>query len=375
MRIDLFDFVEGVFRGFIYFFYNVFATLWDLASRPRRAPLRRYRAYLKTSKQQVGGLTFLFVLIFAVFGLTPAIGSGEGLGKVFSAPPNLGGQEVWFPLAGAMLATVLIDAPLRLLLHRSLGNRHRKRRLVLELIEYSLAWPLLLGVLVPILLVVASDRGWVSIATLLAGSLLVWLITILACGPAARFLLVGLCRKPVSAGRSAARLVRQGAAQFILFVWLLFSIAVGALFSAHLALSAAEPHAVEEVLELPHLRCFLDGPNPHVVVAAKNPGKSPIFLDVDRELVVRVSDPDEMEELNAFELTLIAEGGRDALPLVIEPGATKLLRLAAEGRPRRPFAEGDLCMLRAVWGAPKFENYFAQRIEKPDSAHFKTPAP
>ncbi len=345
MRIDLFDFVEGVFRGFIYFFYNVFATLWDLARRPRRGPLRRYRAYLKTSKQQVGGLTFLFVLIFAVFGLTPALGSGEGLAKVFSAPPNLGGQEVWFPLAGAMLATVLIDAPLRLLLHRSLGSRHRKRRLVLELIEYSLVWPLLLGVLVPILLVVASDSGWISIAMLLVGSLLMWLITVLACGPAARFLLVGLWRKPVSAGRSAARLVRQGATQFILFVWLLFSIAVGALFSAHLALRAAEPPPRKPVIELTGLRCILDDPSPHVIVAARNSGTQPVVLDVDRDLAVELIGLPGRDD--APKLPLVAESGRDAVPLLLQPGAMNMLRLNVEGRVDAQIPRGAVCVIAA----------------------------
>lgn len=371
MRIDLFEFVEGIFRGFIYFFYNLFATLWDLARRPRRGPVRRYRAYLRASRQQIGGLTFLFVVIFTIFGLSAALAT-EKPTAIFGSPFNFAGEAAWLPLLGAMLATVLVDAPLRLLLHWRLRRRERRRRLVLELVEYSLSWPLLLGFGAPII-VLTFDLPFDSLAAVLLAILVLWLIAWLACGPAARFLLAGLRGGRARPRGGVGRLALQLGTQLAMFLLLFMGVVSGGGFSIYIGESAAEPRSVEEVLELPYLRCFLDDPNPHVVVAARNPGKAPIFLDVDRELVVRVSDRGEIEELNAFELPLIAEGGRDAMPLMIEPGATKLLRLSAEGRPGRPFAEGDLCMLRALRGVPKFENYLAQTVEKPDSAHFNIP--
>jgi hypothetical protein len=151
MRIDIFEFLEGLIRGLIFFIYNFFETIWRLTASPNRGVLRLYRASADPHRKQLGGLTFLFLLFFLVaIARTPALLAAVGFGDVrgsllraVNATPRLGSDVFWAPIAGALAATMIVDAPCRLLLTWRWPNRPVRRRILLAGFEYLLTWPVL----------------------------------------------------------------------------------------------------------------------------------------------------------------------------------------------------------------------------------------
>lgn len=371
MRIDLFEFVESVFRGFVYFFYNFVETLWDLTRSPRRGPVRRYRAHLRVGQQQIGGLTFFFVLIFAIFGICAAL-SRESLLELVSGPPDLGGEAVWLPLLGAMITTVLVDASVRLLLRWRLPGRPRKRQLALALFEYSLTWPVLLAFGGPlVLLALQGDVGLEDLDTLIGGTLLLWLVAAVASGPAAAVLLA-IRRKP--ADRPVERMRRwivQGLSQLGVFALLLAATAIGAGCAMYVSDTAAEDQTPTEdkvELEQADLRCILDDPRPHVFVGLTNKTAKAIVLDPDRDLMVRVLGGPQPDPHGSTELAVATEHGPDAPPVVIPAGATHVLTLWVQGRAQETMTAYSDCVIasRADW--LKLGQYWGEPIERRDGA-------
>lgn len=151
MRIDIFEFLEGLIRGLIFFIYNFFETIWRLTVSPTRGVLRLYRASADLHRKQLGGLTFLFLLFFLVaIARTPALLTAIGFGDVsgsllraVNATPRLGSDVFWAPIAGALAATVIVDAPCRLLLAWRWPERPVRRHMLLAGFEYLLTWPIL----------------------------------------------------------------------------------------------------------------------------------------------------------------------------------------------------------------------------------------
>lgn len=370
MRIDLFEFVESVFRGFVYFFYNFIETLWDLTRSPRRGPVRRYRAHLRAGQQQIGGLTFFFVLIFAIFGICAAL-SRESLLEMVSGPPDLGGEAVWLPLLGAMITTVLVDASVRLYLRWRLPHRAQKRRLVLAVFEYSLTWPVLLGLGGPlVLLALQRDVGLEDLDTLIGGTLLLWIVAAVASAPAAAVLLAIGRKRANRRWDRIRRWIVQGVTQFGVFVFLLAATAIGAGCAIYVSDTAAEekapPERVDEV-EQADLRCILDDARPHVFVALRNTTPQAIVLDADRDLMVRGLGGPQPDPHGSAELAVETEGGPDAPPVVIPAGATHVLTLWVRGRTEESLAQYSDCVV-AARSELKLTQYWGQPIERRDSA-------
>lgn len=359
MRIDLFEFVESVFRGFVYFFYNAFETLWDLTVSPWRGPVRRHRAYNRKGHRQIGGLTFLFILIFAIFGLASILSRDNAVGVLRQAP-DLNSDAVWLPLLGAMIATVIIDTALRLSLRMRFPRRPMKRGLLLSLTEYSLTWPVIFACLLPLILFVGSN----TLDALFTNLLLVvglWAIAMAACAPAAAFLLSGrrgAARRPRKRRFAMQALVQSGT--FALTVVALYTGAFSSLWLSSAGPSDAEPRV--DTLEVVLLRCLRDGPALEVVAGLHNPTADPVPLDVDRDLEL---------ELNGYgtwnrpgpKLRLAATEGPDALPLLIAAGGTQVVGMTAEGR----VSAGQQCRLGNLPGGPRVETANPVTIDRKDS--------
>lgn len=153
MRVDLFELLDGLFKGVVYFFYNVLETIYNVLRRPFRGPLRLHQAHRNPRLKQVSAVTFLFVSFFIFFafhlstyemmdydGAEPTLEQflasvDEGLRTTPTF--SLDGDSLWPVLAASLAAAVLFDSLLRLTLRASLRGALDRRRLVLAVMEYA----------------------------------------------------------------------------------------------------------------------------------------------------------------------------------------------------------------------------------------------
>ncbi|MEA3029229.1 MAG: hypothetical protein QOG13_554 [Sphingomonadales bacterium] len=161
MRIDLFEFIDGLFRGIVYFFYNLIGTAWMVLRHPMRGPALLYRAHEAAGQRQVGGLTFLFVTYFGVYAAYfwvgfRVMGAGErpvltrmsdALSRSEALSGSLDTNWWWTVFLASFASTVLIDSVLRLGLRWSQRDV-RKRQAALARTEFAMflaAVPVTLG--------------------------------------------------------------------------------------------------------------------------------------------------------------------------------------------------------------------------------------
>jgi hypothetical protein len=154
VRIDLFDFLDGLFKGVVHFFYNIVETLFRLARRPLSGPTRLVLLNQSKNVPQLSGSTFLllaFSAFFAVhvprygdldteFRFSPIAIASNGIP---TTAPQLDNDWVWLVVATGLAAAVIVDAALRLLLWSLLPKAAIRRRIVVSAAEYALAWPIL----------------------------------------------------------------------------------------------------------------------------------------------------------------------------------------------------------------------------------------
>ena len=69
MNVDLFDLLEGLFNGLVFFVYNALETAARLLRHPFRAPGYLSAAFRTKGRRQISGLTFMFLTFFTVLGL------------------------------------------------------------------------------------------------------------------------------------------------------------------------------------------------------------------------------------------------------------------------------------------------------------------
>jgi len=128
----------------------VVETTWTILRNPIQGPLRLYRLYLRTDYRQIGGLTFLFLGLLLLEGTLLSSGTAEVPGgwkerlKALSADaPTFSLNAIWPTFLAAVVATVTIDALLRLALRFRLPRRRAYRQSLLAACEYSMLWMLL----------------------------------------------------------------------------------------------------------------------------------------------------------------------------------------------------------------------------------------
>lgn len=188
MRIDLFEFVEGLFRGIVYFIYNVVETTAAIIRHPIKGPIRLYRLHITTERRQLGGLTYLFIASLLlqwvvlhwllstsrVFYERESAGPSdlsalrEKLAAISLSPPTFDIDTLWPLILGSLVSTVIIDAVLRLALRWRFPRRVRRRQMLLAACEYSLLWMILAALSGAVIstLLVDVDRGQLDLAGL-----------------------------------------------------------------------------------------------------------------------------------------------------------------------------------------------------------------
>lgn len=138
MRIDLFEFIDGLFRGIVYFFYNLIGTAWMVLRHPIRGPALLHRANGAAGQRQVGGLTFLFVAYLAALPALWVMEGGVSLSQLSVAlSGRLDTNSLWNVFLGSFASTVLVDSVLRLGL-RWRQRDLRRRQAMLARAEYAM---------------------------------------------------------------------------------------------------------------------------------------------------------------------------------------------------------------------------------------------
>jgi hypothetical protein len=159
MRIDLFDVLDGLIRGVIYFIYNLFYTTAVIIQHPIKGPATLHRLHLRPTRRQIAGVTYLFVSFFAwnamlipltANNLNPQTALSWLAGKLNAASlnaPSLDLNAFWPTFISSLVSTVLIDAALRYELRQRLRGpaRREQRELTVGATEYALVWMLLVA--------------------------------------------------------------------------------------------------------------------------------------------------------------------------------------------------------------------------------------
>jgi len=363
MRIDLFDFVESVFRGFIYFIYNVFWTLWSLTVSPRRGPVRLHRAYQRASQRQIGGLTFLFLLIFMLFGAASVLSGGDAIGVLKSAP-NLQSDAVWLPLLGAMIGTVLIDASLRIILRLRLPQRPGKRAILLSVLEYSLTWPVIFAFFAPLAILVPIE-GLDAFIFVIFIVPLFWLIAIATCAPAADFVLYcGRRHGRPRPARGIRRCLKRTLLQVLIFGLMFVAVSTGGYTAIWLS-EEGEELAGYDTLPVTYLRCVRDGAQLRVTAALHNPTDEAVVAELGRDVVLELTLPTSTADgaPQRVQPPLRPTNSQASGMLLLSPGGSQLVDLTA---PLEPEVEYLDCRLAGYAGSLVIETDVARYIERAD---------
>lgn len=312
MRFDFFELVESIFKGFVFFVYNMVASLWALIRRPHLAPARLHRAYLQKDAKQIGSLTLLFMTLFAAYSV---INSGVWqvltIGNPYSSvaldrlvnstrelattPPTFDLNSVWGRILGALLATVAIDAAARLILNARV-NRSTRRSMLLSAFEYSLVRPILILLLTPLCIIIFIEliefdlAAWTILPAF--GIILLGLGFAVA---ASRRSLEWLCRRSGNQRAPArpSRVVRV-TAQLGLTAYVALAVVGGGWTASQIDAKSESSQSLETTrlvipsLEAIAVECVLDVAEPYVEVALVNLTPTPVVIYPARQLDVSI---------------------------------------------------------------------------------------
>jgi hypothetical protein len=346
MRVDLFELIDGVFKGIVYFFYNVFETVYQLVRRPFRGPLRLYQRNRNPRIRQIAGVTFLFLcflIFFAVhLGSIPlhlydgtaaeSIDSvRESIGSALLTTPSFSlDQESLWPVIGAALAsTVILDALLRLSLRATIRRSPGRREMVLAATEYAL----FLMIAVATILTFLPSFG---LSFLMAPDYPPAGLQLL---PFVPFLLVALLPAAalVTTGAKLRRLTfRIGRMRVSVPGWIFLAVAalVAARTGAELGYTRGDwrdggeqDPVAHETPELIYLDCKLGQPPPSVDAVVWNKLDKPVVQRADGYSVILAEDLDDQAKLGeARFLGLVLAEANPPNVLVLGPGEVRRLR-------------------------------------------------
>lgn len=348
LRIDLFDLVDGLFRGVVYFFYNIFETIVHLVRRPFRGPLRLYRKRRQPDVRQLAGPTFLFLsfaAFFAVYHIMLArhendeaegeAAIGDQLTAAVTSTPSLDADWLWLVLATSLAATVVVDASLRLALSSPGFGTRARRALVQEGVEYALFWPILLLLVLSLRPETLYPLQSAMLAQQEALDLGFIPFFLLALMPAALLLAAG----PRSARRRAPgalpllRLASLAAMAVIMFAAAL----AGAWLGNTIVQQRQEQRmaAFDQGLLVFDLDCALAGPVPHVAAVIWHRGTEPVVLQALNLRLYIATRPDNYflteEDREGAVQHAIAFDDPPGRSLLIQPGEARRVRLLVPG--------------------------------------------
>jgi hypothetical protein len=148
--MDVFKFLDEAVRGAIFFFYSIVATTLTMVRHPVAGPGRLWLASRTPAARQISPLTYLAAM-FVVLSLAQSVSlreAGPGGGAEFAGLARLFAtgsvsSELVPLLAGALTATILVDALLRALARWRF--RARRAEKFVAVMEYGSGFFLLFG--------------------------------------------------------------------------------------------------------------------------------------------------------------------------------------------------------------------------------------
>jgi len=361
MRIDLFEFLEGVFRGLVYFFYNAVETLWILALHPWRGGSWLYRAYTQKGRQQIGGLTFLFLIFFIFFGLfTQAFtNNGVDLAAMARTPFKLDSEDAWRSVLSAAVSTVLLDSMGRLYFRWRVPKHARRRRRLLAQLEYALTWPVLFLLLAPLIaLLMIGTEGFNGLAALVFSAPVGMLLSLGATAPAA----AALRMKPHPRRRRVKRsrwqwfgfIAGRLAVQLGILLIIVAAALAGSLTRSALATPFAPPDPKAEpfagTLDPVALRCTIEGESLLIELVLHNRTSAPVLFDPTLDARLHVTRGPE-EDFGGLAMRLLDSQGS----ALIQPHQGAVFQLAAIDPKVETMRKGSTCDVisrqgeRRVW--------------------------
>jgi hypothetical protein len=288
--VDLFDLLDGLFKGVVYFFYNLVESIAVLIRRPLRGPLALARkARRQGGARQLSGTTFLFVLFFGFYAALLTLvsrsmsdnpeepGLGDSLAEAVIAPPSFDAGWLWMVLAASLASTVAVDMVLRAGLSLALPRRRTRRALALDGLQFAFLWPLFL---VAAFAFLGDGSGLVYAAVL--GATPKWTILLLA---ALAVALLPAAVIGVSGLRPRLRRAAAGRASTMIGSLLLAILFLASAFAGTSLANYIENRQHDDIemepennLLTPYLSCDLALPQPRVEAVIWNRGPEPVVL-------------------------------------------------------------------------------------------------
>lgn len=359
MRIDLFELIEGFFSGVIYFLYNAVSTTAQLVHHPLKGPLRLYLRYRNHRYRQIGGLTFLFILFFALMLTLELVGlSDSALSEASKAAVLFGafdGRIFWPVTVSALIATTITDATLRVFLKIRLRARPRRATIILGTVELAFLFPLVgfcgLAYCLPIILIAYDTIGAdlsSSDSPAVVGALVVSVgLIIFAPIPPLALLRSGL-RRTRRPGERGLLLKWGSAAGGIVAIWLLVSVAfIAAVIPAtgrnrERSMTRHVEARRDRIIEVLELHCYPGGAQPYADALLRNIASRPILLPA-RDVRLRIFRW-EKDRPQVRELSVRDDGSP---PLVIQVGTGTFTRFRLQPNSEYTAAKDDSCSLSA----------------------------
>lgn len=324
MKVDLFELLEGLFHGVVFFFYNVVDTAWQLVTSPSKAPVALFRRFSRKHSRQTGSLTLLAISFLGIYWLTLPFGFGQRslLSEISQTlAPAMISSNQWWPLILAALATTAVtDGGLRMWLRIRLPKQRLTRDIVRSTVEYALFLPAAI-ILAGLIAAVTLISEGISLRPVAISIFVVAIVAIVAAiQPAALLLCAGekkAGRKSGSAARQS-RLVRVWPRHLAMIALVAAAVAVG----VNVARAARAAGGVSKTpdVTLTYLRCSLRADQPSIEAVVFNSTELPITIDVDREFSVAIGEGGDLI------LRAVRQTHPSGAPLVLQPRHAELIK-------------------------------------------------
>lgn len=376
MRVDLFELLDGLFKGVVYFFYNLFETIYNVLRRPFRGPTRLYRAHRNPRLRQIAAITFLFIGFLAFYvahlgtvelaaaGIYTGEDAGDrmsrGLDQVLLTTPSfsLDGDSWWPIVAATLVSTIVLDALLRLSLRAVLRRQRSRREFVLGSVEYALFLPIALATLYVFAPDFSAGFWFSSLSEPAAWPLLFLPPILLALVPAAALLASGLRRRRL--GR-APRAISFLIALTALSLFTIAATRAGAALGLRLTMersTAGEIGAHQDTPDLLSFDCKLSASPPHVELVMWNRLDRPVVQQRMATATLTIASPSYAPDGRPERIVeLVLEGDNPPSTIVLAPGETRLLRYLAPGYASAAEDQGRTCLFTV--SAPPSDPYSA----------------
>jgi hypothetical protein len=351
MGTNVFNLIEGFFRGVIFFLYNTASSLFAAAVDPLHAPVRLQQRNGDPTEQQISSQTFLLITFFLCLGGASLYGVGSEFARTHVTGDEVRSDDFSHLLAMSVIATVLLDAPLRLFFSETFRARQRLFTVRLAVVEYALLWPVAASA------IVAEYLEYVTRAFILAPrwptpetvSILVGaaVLTFSASIPAG--LLASQTPFPVSAKTRILRASVSATSIALLVLW----ASTGAIFASQWLLD----HARSDTSESGYIRdlnCRAGAGAIHVDLVVEMTGDQAVLVDFPSIIEFRLYSAAGRARVEQLGPLLMPIASADRASTLLEPEKVQVVRLRYRAAPKIQPGRDIKCRVEASEASSRF---------------------